>query len=136
MEFVVLFCSRCRSLALKSSLKSHQMTTFLVQKRGLSENIIIWVKTLSLWTNKIFIWWLFNDDFRARERQHRKKELQIQRLRRYLITILKALDTGIKESTNKLQISRFPVKRKIVRQKRDSKVIKNLSLKKMSYQQN
>ena len=78
----------------------------------------------------------FNDDFRARERERRKKEPQIQRLRRYLITILKALDTGIKESTNKLQISRFPVKRKIVRQKRDSKVIKNLSLKKMSYQQN
>ena len=38
-EVLVLFSSR--SLALKSSLKSHQMTFFLAQKRGLSEKIII-----------------------------------------------------------------------------------------------
>ena len=44
-EFVVPFFSRSRSLALKLSLKSHQMTTFLAQKRGLSEKIIILVKT-------------------------------------------------------------------------------------------
>ena len=43
------------------------------QKRGLSENIIIWVKTLSFWTNKVVIWWLFNDDFRAREREREEK---------------------------------------------------------------
>ena len=36
-EFVAPFSSRSCSLALKSSLKSHQMTIFLVQKRGLSE---------------------------------------------------------------------------------------------------
>ena len=59
-------------LALKSSLKSHQMTTFLAQKRGLSEKIIIWVKTLWFWTNKVVIWWLFNDNFRAREKRNQK----------------------------------------------------------------
>ena len=55
------------SLALKSSLKSHQMA----HKKG------VWVKTLSFWTNKVVIWWFFNDNFRAREESERKKEPQI-----------------------------------------------------------
>ena len=29
------------------------------------------MKTLSFWTNKVFIWWLFNDNFRARERKEK-----------------------------------------------------------------
>ena len=43
-EFVVPFSSRSCSLALKVSLKSHQMAPFFVQKEGLGENIIISVK--------------------------------------------------------------------------------------------
>ena len=72
-EFLVLFSSRSCSLALKLSLKSHQMTTFFVQKRSLSEIIIIWVKTLSFWTKQVAIWWLFNDHLRARELEREEK---------------------------------------------------------------
>ena len=67
------FFSRSCCLALKLLLKSHQMTTFLAQKRSLSEKIIIWVKTLSFWMNKVVIWWLFNDVFRAREWEREEK---------------------------------------------------------------
>ena len=38
-----------------------------------------------------------------------------------ILTILKALDTGIKESTNKLQISRFPVKKEDCKAKKKFK---------------
>ena len=48
------------------------MATFVAQKRRLSENIIIW--TLSFWTNEVVIWWLFNDDFREREREWEQEE--------------------------------------------------------------
>ena len=67
--FLSLSFSLSHSLALKSS-------TFL------SENMIIWVKTLlyftqmiifspntSFWTKKGVIWWLFHDNLRAREQE-------------------------------------------------------------------
>ena len=59
-EFVVPFASR--SHALKLSLKSHQMTTFFVQKRSLSENCYF---------KQVVIWRLFKDDLRAREREEK-----------------------------------------------------------------
>ena len=48
-EFVVSFFSGSRPLALKSSLKSHQMTTFLIQKEYWENNDFVLVKTLSFW---------------------------------------------------------------------------------------
>ena len=59
-------------LALKSSLESHQMTNFFVQKRNLIEIIIIWAKNLSFWTKQVVIWWLFNVDLRTRGKRNHK----------------------------------------------------------------
>ena len=72
--------------ALKSSFKSHQMTIFLVQKRGLSENIIIWVKTSSFeWKHYYFKQTKLSfDDFlmTTLERENEwKKEPQIPRVK-------------------------------------------------------
>lgn len=71
MEFLVLISSR--SLALKLSVKSHQMTNFFVQNKGLSEKIIILVIKFIILIKKAVIWRLFNGDLRARE-QEREEE--------------------------------------------------------------
>ena len=74
MEFVVSFFSGSCSLALKSSLKSHQMTPFSIQNEDWEQNDVVLVKTLSFGTKKVVIWWLFDDDLRAREREPEEKE--------------------------------------------------------------
>ena len=74
MEFVVSFFSGSCSLALKSSLKSHQMTPFSIQNEDWEQNDVVLVKTLSFGTKKVVIWWLFDDDLRARERRPEEKE--------------------------------------------------------------
>ena len=45
--FVVPFFSDSRSLAIKSSLKSHQMTPFFIQNEDWEQNDVVLVKTLS-----------------------------------------------------------------------------------------
>ena len=71
--FVVSFFSGSRPLALKSSLKSLQMTTFLIQNEYWENNELVLVKTSPFWIKKVVIWWLFDDDFRARDRESEKK---------------------------------------------------------------
>ena len=72
-EFVVPFSSHSRSLALKSSLKSHQKWQLCFQ----NDKVFTQMMTFSLkplfWTKKVVIWWLFNDDLRAREREREEK---------------------------------------------------------------
>ena len=54
--FLFLFFSGSHPLALKLSLKSHQiMTTFFIQNEDLVKNYIISVKTLSFRTKQIVI---------------------------------------------------------------------------------
>ena len=72
-EFVVSFFSGSHSVALKSSLKSHQMTSFFIQYEDWEQNDVVLVKTLSFWTKKVVIWWLFDDDLRAREKEPEEK---------------------------------------------------------------
>ena len=73
--FLSLLFSRSQVIIKKSSNDN-----CLGSNRGLRENIIKH-QTLSFWTDKIIIWWLFNDGFRAREGEsERKKEPQIPRL--------------------------------------------------------
>ena len=72
-KFVVPFFSGSRSLALKLLLKSHQMTLFFIQNEDWEQNDIVLVKTLSFWTNKVVIWWLFDEDLRAREQEPEEK---------------------------------------------------------------
>ena len=45
----------CTQIVIK---KSKNENSFLVEKRSLSEIIIIWVKNLSFWTKQVVIWWL------------------------------------------------------------------------------
>ena len=73
-EFVVSFSSGSRSLALKSSSKSHQMTTFLFKKG-------VWVELSSFEVKlyhfeQVVIWWLFNDDLRARGQEPDTKRIR------------------------------------------------------------
>ena len=80
-DFLVLFFSGSRPLALKSLSKSHQMKTFW------EKNDVVLVKTSTFWTKQIVIWWLFDDDLRAREREPiLKKNQKIQALNRYFLT--------------------------------------------------
>ena len=72
-EFVVYFSSGSRSLALKSSSKSHEITTFFVPNdKGLAKTTSFCPQS-SFWMKKGVIWWLFDDDLRAREREPEKK---------------------------------------------------------------
>ena len=65
VEFLISVSSRsCHVLLLLFSrtqvvIKKSSNDNFFVQKRSLSEIIIIWVKTLSFWTKQVAIWWLF-----------------------------------------------------------------------------
>ena len=70
-EFVVSFSSR--SLAHKSSWKSHQMTPFFIQKEVLCEKIIIWVKYGNFYTQVMMFSLKKVDDLRAREREREAK---------------------------------------------------------------
>ena len=54
-------------------LKSHQMTTFLIQNKYWDYNDFILVKTSSFCLKEVVMWWLFND------KSQRKKEPQMQR---------------------------------------------------------
>ena len=54
------------------ALKSQQMTTSSVPE--MSEIIIIWVKTLIILDKKVVVWWLYNDNLRAREWEWEEKE--------------------------------------------------------------
>ena len=73
---------RCpRSLALKTSLKSHQMTPFFIQNEDWEQNDVILVNTLWFGTKKVVIWWLFEDDLVAREREPEKKKPKIPSLK-------------------------------------------------------
>ena len=79
-EFVVPFFSGSRSLALKLSSKSHQMTPFFFQNEDWEQNDVILVKTLSVWKKMSF------DEVLMMTWEHentsqRKKEPQIPRLR-------------------------------------------------------
>ena len=51
-EFVDYFFSGSQTLALKSSLKSHQMTTFLIQNEYWENVDFILVNTSSFWIKK------------------------------------------------------------------------------------
>ena len=65
--FLSLLFSRSQVIIKKSSNDN-----CLGSNRGLRENIIKH-QTLSFWTDKIIIWWLFNDGFRAREGEWEEK---------------------------------------------------------------
>ena len=65
-EFMVPLFSVSRCLALKTSLKSHQNEDW-------EQSDVVLVKTLSFWTKKVVIWWLFDDDLREREREAEEK---------------------------------------------------------------
>ena len=75
-EFVVPFSSRSHSLALKSSLKSHQMTTLFVQNDKVFTQMMMFSLKPLFWTKKFFISWLFNDNLRARERDREERKNQ------------------------------------------------------------
>ena len=58
------------------------MTTCFVQNDRVFTQIMMISLKLLFWTKKVVIWWLFNDDLSARERERRgKKELEIPRHR-------------------------------------------------------
>ena len=63
-------------------------SSLFVLKRSLSEIIIIWGKTLSIWTKQVVILWLFNDDMRARgKRNHTLRVLIETKLRKKLKSV-------------------------------------------------
>ena len=78
MEFVVLF-SLARDLLLSILYPiSHQMTTFFTQNDEDFTKMISLFSQYSFWMRKVVIWWLFNDNLRARGREpHKEKEQQI-----------------------------------------------------------
>ena len=61
---MVPFLSGSCSLALKSTLKSHQMTPFFIQDEYREQKDVILV----------VIWWLFDHNLRAREQEPEEKE--------------------------------------------------------------
>ena len=71
-EFVVSFFFGSRTLALKSSFKSRQMTAFLIQNENWENYDFVIVKTSSFWIKEVVTWWLFDDDLRAREKRNHK----------------------------------------------------------------
>ena len=76
-DFLVLFFSGSRPLALKSPLKRHEMTTItsFIQNEDLRKNYFVLVKNLLFWTNKnIVIWWLFDNDLRTRARENKNQK--------------------------------------------------------------
>ena len=87
-KFVVSFFSGSGPLALNSSVKSHQMTTFLNQKWVLSENDFVLVKPSLFWIKKLSF-----DDFLMRTweqevKSQRKKEPQTTGLgAKYLVFV-------------------------------------------------
>ena len=72
-EFAVTFSSRSRSLGLKSSWKTHQMTTFFVLKEVLGDKNIIWVKYDNVFTQIMMFSPKKVDDLRAREWEREEK---------------------------------------------------------------
>ena len=76
-EFVVPFSSRSHSLALKSSLKSHQMTTFFVQNDKVFTQMMIFSLKPLFWAQNVVIWWLFNYDLRAKVKKNQKFRAQM-----------------------------------------------------------
>ena len=77
---MVPFSSGSHSLALKSSLKTKESSNDFVQNDKFFTKTTSFCSQLSPWTKKDVIWWLFNDNLRAREREPEKKEPQIPRL--------------------------------------------------------
>jgi hypothetical protein len=73
-EFVIPFFSGSRSLALKSSSKSHQMTNYLIKTDEVFTKMKSLFSQYSFWMRKVIIWWLFIDNLRARGREPEKKE--------------------------------------------------------------
>ena len=72
-EFVVLFFSHSWILALKSSSKSHQMTTCFIQNDEVFTERNSLFSQYSFLIRKLVIWWLFNDDLRVRGQELEKK---------------------------------------------------------------
>ena len=68
---LAFFFSDSRPLALKSSSKSHQMITFLVQNDDVFINTTSFISQFSCWMKKAVIWWLVND---VEVESKRKKE--------------------------------------------------------------
>ena len=72
-EFVVPFFSSSWPLALKMSLQSHQMTSFFIQDEYWENDDVFLVKSSLFWMRKVVIWWLFDDELRARVQEQEKK---------------------------------------------------------------
>ena len=68
LNFLVPFFFGSCSFALKSSSKSHQMTTLIVQNDKVFTKTTSFSSQFSFWMKKGVIWGLFSDDLRARER--------------------------------------------------------------------
>ena len=68
-EFVVPFSSR--SLALKSSLKSHQMTTLTVQNDKVFPQMMMFSLKSFCWAKKVVIWWLLMTTWEREEKRTR-----------------------------------------------------------------
>ena len=49
------------------------MTTFLIQKEYWENNDFVLVKTSRFWIKEVVIWWLFDDNLRARGQEPEKK---------------------------------------------------------------
>ena len=73
-EFLVLFSSHSCSVTLKSSLKSHQMTTLFVQNVTVFTQMIIFFIQTPFLSQKFVIWWLYKDDLRARKREEKNNQ--------------------------------------------------------------
>ena len=71
---MVPFFSGSRPLALKLSSKSHQMTTYFIRNSEVFTKMNSIFSQYSSWIRKVFIWWLFSDNLRARGQEPEKKE--------------------------------------------------------------
>ena len=72
---MVSFFSGSWPLTLKSSIKSLQTTTFLIQNEYWENNELVLVKTSSFWVTQVVIWQLFDYNLRQEIKSQRKKEL-------------------------------------------------------------
>lgn len=115
-QYALNFCL-FSPLALKLSLRGHQMTIFSFQKRSLSEEIIIWVKNSSFWTKKSchrmkFEWQLESKRSKARRTKPKIMHLEkvigdrVSQLEWLIADRMSQLETVIAERVSQLEMVR------------------------------
>ena len=82
-------------------IKKWSNENFFVQKRSLSEIIIIWKKTLSFWSEQFVIWWLFNDNLKASEQEREEKGTTNSSSKSYICEMHQSSKWHLKNSSNK-----------------------------------